>query len=173
MWHAVMKIASKRISSSLRSAKVYTVILLVRPLFRHLLKSVENNLEGSGISVPMRGMMELLLDTGPQTVPQLARALLIPRQFALQIANDLRDAGLVEQVVNLAHKRSWLIRLTPEGHESFKRIRTQELATIERASVGLSLNDIEACRRVLVHLSEAFESLARQGQSDGKRSKKS
>jgi DNA-binding MarR family transcriptional regulator len=137
------------------------------------LKSVENNLEGSGISVPMRGMMERLLHVGPQTVPQLAQALLIPRQFAQQIANELRDADLVEQAINRAHKRSWLIRLTQEGQESFERVRAQELAVIKRAAVGLSSDDIDACLRVLAHLTEAFEKVAREGQPEGKRSKNS
>jgi DNA-binding MarR family transcriptional regulator len=79
-----------------------------------------------------------------------------------QIANELREANLVEQVVNRAHKRSWLIGLTPKGLESFERGRAQELTVIKRAAAGLSSVDIDACLRVIAHLTEAFEKVARE-----------
>src|SRR5262245_10127792 len=160
----MMDSTPKSASPSRRSPPVYAVIRSIRPLFRHLLKSVENNLEGSGISVPMRGMMERLFEAGPQTVPQLAQALLIPRQFAQQVANELRDAGLVEHAVNRAHKRSRLIRLRPKGQASFEHVRTREMAVIKRAARGLSVEDIEGCLRVLAHLTERFEEVAAQGE---------
>lgn len=144
----------------------YAVIRAVRPLFKHLLKAVENNLDGTGVTVPMRGMLERLSEAGPQTVPQLARALLIPRQFAQQVANELREGGWVEQVANHAHKRSWLIGLTPEGKAMLQRVLARELATIRDAAKGLAADDLEACLRVLVHLTDAFSTLSSEQRSD-------
>lgn len=136
---------------------LYAVIQAVRPLFRHLVKAVGSNLEGSGISVAMRGMLERLVEAGPQTVPDLARALLIPRQFAQQIANELRDLGLTEPIINPAHRRSWLISLTPEGTAAFARIRMREQVVVKEAAEGLSAEDLATCLRVLQHLSAHFE----------------
>jgi DNA-binding MarR family transcriptional regulator len=63
----------------------------------------------------MRGVLERLSESGPQTVPRLAQALLVSRQFAQRLVNVLHGAGLTERVANRSHKRSWLIRLTPAG----------------------------------------------------------
>lgn len=159
----------KKHSSGRTTQPAYAVIRAVRPLFKHVLKAVESNLDGTGFTVPMRGMLERLSEAGPQTVPQLARVLLIPRQFAQQVANELREGGWVEQVANHAHKRSWLIGLTPEGEAMLQCILARELATIRDAAKGLSTDDLEACLRVLVHLTDAFSSLSSVQKPDGMR----
>ena len=139
----------------------YEIIRLVRPLFRHLLKTVESNLAGSGVTVPMRGVLERLSESGPQTVPRLAEVLLIPRQFAQQIVNELHRAGLTEQVSNQSHKRSWLIRLTPAGEDCFRRIRKQEQSVTRSIARGMRQDDVETCLRVLSHMTTGFEAVAR------------
>jgi len=44
---------------------MYEITRLVRPPSRHLLKAVENNLTGTGSTVPMRGALEQLSESGP------------------------------------------------------------------------------------------------------------
>lgn len=145
------------------AASLYLVIRQVRPLFKRLLKAVEDNLTGSGIDVPMRGVLERLIDAGPQSVPQIARALLIQRQFTQRVVNALLKMGLVERLENVAHKRSWLIGATPKGHAAFETIRRREVAVIAEVARGLDAAEVETCRRVLAHLNREFGTLARRG----------
>lgn len=143
------------------AASLYLVIRQVRPLFKHLLKAVEDNLRGSGIDAPMRGVLERLIDAGPQSVPQIARALLIQRQFTQRVVNALLAAGHVERFENLAHKRSWLIQPTPKGLAAFEAIRRSEVVVIAEVARGLDAADVETCRKVLAHLNREFGALAR------------
>lgn len=143
------------------AASLYLVIRQVRPLFKHLQKAVEDGLAGSGVDVPMRGVLERLIDAGPQSVPQIARALLIQRQFTQRVVNALLKLGLVERLENLAHKRSWLIGATPKGLAAFEAIRRREVAVIAEVARGLDAAEVETCRKVLAHLNREFGALAR------------
>lgn len=144
------------------AASLYLVIRQVRPLFKHLQNAVEDNLEGSGLTTPTRGLLERLIDAGPQSVPQLARALMIQRQFTQKVVNGLLESGHVERLENVAHKRSWLIGATPKGREAFDAVRRGEVAVIAGIARGLDPAEVETCRRVLVQLNKEFGAIARR-----------
>ncbi len=61
------------------------------------------------------GVLRSLSREGPQSVPQLARARPVARQYMQKIVNQLLDEGLVALRDNPAHQRSKLVALTDEG----------------------------------------------------------
>jgi DNA-binding MarR family transcriptional regulator len=67
-------------------------------------------------------VLRLLKINGPQTVPQLARYRYVPRQSVQKLANEMLKDGVIELVNNPAHKRSKLLRLTPEGDAVFQQM---------------------------------------------------
>lgn len=149
-------------------AELYALIRQVRPLHRRLVRLVENGLAGTGITRPMRAVLEQLHDHGPLTVPQLARALMIRRQFTQRVVNELIASGLAERRRNAAHKRSWLIAPTAAGSATFARIRANEGARIREAARDLDAGEVETCMRVLTTLcAEAESMLADEAVDDG------
>jgi DNA-binding MarR family transcriptional regulator len=135
---------------------LYGVIRLVRPLFKTLYNAVEGNLAGTGVTIPMRGLMECLAEAGPRTVPQLARLLMLKRQVAQRMVNELMDAGFGEAVANEAHSRSPLIRLTEAGRAAFAALRAVEHARTVPVAAALSAADVDACRRVMAAMITAY-----------------
>lgn len=84
------------------------------------------------------GLMRLLADGGPQTVPQLARQRHVARQYIQRIANELEEQGLVEFAANPAHKRSKLVRLTTAGRAAYDAMNERILALCAEAAHGLA-----------------------------------
>ena len=142
---------------------LYAVIRHVRPLFRHLYAAVEQALRDLGYSVPERGVLERLHDGGPQTVPQIARTLLVQRQFVQRVVNDLLIRGLVERRTNPASRKSWLIALTPAGEEAFAEIRRRENAVSAPIAAALPAAEVATCERVLAHMTLEFGRLVQSG----------
>jgi DNA-binding MarR family transcriptional regulator len=119
------------------------------------------------LSVPVRAVLERLSVAGPQTVPQVARWLLVPRQVAQRLADEAADLGLVEWAPNPAHRRSKLAVLTPAGRETFGRIHAAELARLRPIADDLSADDIAACVRVLARLVTEMGNFARDNAAGG------
>lgn len=137
-------------------AQLFEVIRRVRPLYRSLFAAVESRLEGTGVSVALRGVLEILADEGPQTVPQIARAHGVGRQFVQRTIDEAAATGLVCGEDNPAHRRSLLFDLTEKGRATFAKIRRQEMAVTRRVAAGLSRTDVAAALRVANHMIEAF-----------------
>lgn len=145
---------------------LYDVIRHVRPLFRALAKSVEDQLEGTGITVAMRAVLERVLDDGPRTVPQIGRSLSIKRQFVQRVVNAALELGLLETAPNPAHARSSLVALTPAGEATIRGIRDREQAVLRGVAEGLTRADAEACLRVIAHLTSEFDRIAQPQEGD-------
>ena len=139
---------------------LYAVIRHVRPLHRHLARAVEDRLEGTGVTVGMRAVLERLHDDGAQTVPQIARALLLPRQVVQRLVNAALELELVRAAPNPAHRRSSLIEPTPAGRVAFERIHAREAALLRDVAARMTRADIDACLRVIARLTEEFRRIA-------------
>ncbi|MFI9820433.1 MarR family winged helix-turn-helix transcriptional regulator [Streptomyces sp. NPDC052013] len=122
---------------------------LVGPLYRRAQRSVEQGLAAEGLSVGVRAVLTLLHRGGPMTVPQMGRAQSISRQFVQRMVNDAAARGLVESVPNPAHRRSSLIRLTPDGSSEIASVLEREHALLREVGGGLTDSDVTACLRVL------------------------
>lgn len=97
------------------------------------------------------GVLRTLVQEGPQTVPEIARARPVSRQHCQTIANALRAKGLIEFIENPKHKRSMLLRITKKGRERFDGMRKQFLAVAAGYAPSFSAEEINAatdvCRR--------------------------
>src|SRR5262245_10144351 len=60
-------------------------------------------------------LMRSLMEQGPQSVAQIARARPVARQAVQRMADELAAQGLIEFVENPTHRRAKLARLTVAG----------------------------------------------------------
>lgn len=146
---------------------LYEVFRYVRPLHLASAKAVTRALASAPISMAMRAVVECLYDAGPRTVPQVARALWLPRQVVQRLADELVELRLLEWRTNPAHKRSKLAVLTPAGQTLFAQIHAAELATLERIAGDLAAEEVAACVRVLARLTAEVREVAREASSAG------
>lgn len=139
-----------------KSVELYEIIRLVRPVHRRLARAVEAKLEGTGITVGMRAVMEVLEEAGAMSVPEIGRVLFLARQQIQLIVNALEDAGLVERRPNPAHKRSALFVLSEKGATVFGEIRAKENDEIDAVCELFSEEDLNAAQKVLCTMLDHF-----------------
>ncbi|MFN7919466.1 MAG: MarR family transcriptional regulator [Bryobacteraceae bacterium] len=93
----------------------------------HTLRAAAEQVHGQGeLSAARRGILRSLANSGPQTVPQMARARQVSRQHIQIVVNGLLEDGLVRPVSNPAHKRSSLIQLTTPGRKKVEAMAAAE-----------------------------------------------
>ena len=137
---------------------LHPLSLSVRRLF-HLLESGAAALHGeSDISVGMRAVLESVIDGGPQTVPQMARARPVTRQHIQGLVNPLIDGSYVEYVDNPAHRRSKLVAATKKGRRAFQALRDVETHALGQLPLDVTPEEIDAATSVLHRLTTAFKS---------------
>ncbi|MFF7411965.1 MarR family winged helix-turn-helix transcriptional regulator [Streptomyces lydicus] len=125
---------------------------LVGPLYRRTQRKVEHDVAVEGLSVGVRAALSMLREHGPMTVPQMARAQALSRQFVQRMVNDAMTRGLVEAAPNPAHKRSSLIRLTAQGQTAITTVLDRERAVLRQVGDDLTDTEVDACLRVLARL---------------------
>ena len=135
-------------------ARLAEVFDVVGPLYRLAQRKVEQDAPVHGLSVGVRAVLNLLLEHGPMTVPQMGRAQALSRQFVQRMVNEAAARGLVEPAPNPAHRRSPLIRLTGEGTAAITALIGHERELMRQVGGGLTDADITACLRVLTRMLE-------------------
>ncbi|WP_238936031.1 MarR family winged helix-turn-helix transcriptional regulator [Sulfitobacter mediterraneus] len=103
--------------------------------------AVERGLEGSGLTVRMRAVLEILADGGAATVPDVAQRLEIKRQYVQLMINDTHAAGFTEAVPNPRHQRSKLIALTEAGQRLITQVMEREKELLQ--TIGSDLPEDE------------------------------
>ena len=102
-----------------------------------------------------RSILLVLEESGPCTVPQIARARSTSRQNVQIIINRLAAEGRVELRGNPSHKRSKLAALTARGKQwlqAFEKSASRALP----AQVKISAAEIQAAGQVLLRLRRAL-----------------
>lgn len=140
---------------------LYEIIRYIRPLHRYLAEAVSIELEGTGVTMPMRAVLEYLNENGEKTVPNIARSLMLKKQYVQDIVNDLLDKELVKRSENPAHQRSWLIGITAVGTGKINAIREREQVNLVKVGADLKLDEIKTCLRVMAHLHDSFADIKR------------
>lgn len=135
---------------------LYALIWNTRPLLQRIERAVQRGLEGTGLTVRMRAVMEILGRDGAQTVPALARAIEIQRQYVQIMVDETTAAGMTERRRNVAHARSPLITLTPHGARLIARVRKEEDLRMKALMKKLKADEIAIALRVQEKLLEAF-----------------
>lgn len=103
------------------------------------------------------GVMRTLKTEGPQTVPQIARSRPVARQRIQLLANEMAADGLVEFVDNPAHKRSKLVRLTPEGEAAYAEITARLDALCATLAPNFDDAELRTTAAVLRRLRETIQ----------------
>lgn len=124
----------------------------------HLLHALAAQLHGEGeLTAGRRGILRGLDRLGPQTVPQMARARPVSRQYIQMLVNDLEAEGLVELVENVAHKRSRLVRLTPRGKAALTMMYRREAEFYATLDLHLPGQDLRTTADTLRSLRDALQ----------------
>lgn len=141
---------------STRGEAAYAVLSHVRPLHLQAARAVTRRLQGQGITMAVRALLERLEDQGPQTVPQVAEWLDVSRQAVQRVVDDARRLGHVELRDNPAHRRSRLVALTGEGRRAYTALHAEELRTLGALAAGIEPDDLRTCAAVLERLAAAL-----------------
>jgi DNA-binding MarR family transcriptional regulator len=88
----------------------------------------------------------------PQPVAWLARDLGAHRQNVQRIVNDLQRDGMVSFEANPHHRRAQLVVMTAHGMATLDAAMRLQAPWVNRLTEGLSVEDIEAVRRVATAL---------------------
>jgi len=127
-------------------------------LFHRLTAEAEMIHERGSLSAALRGMLRGLRRHGAQTVPNMARMRPVSRQHVQELVNRLHKVGLVEFAENPAHKRSQLVRLTPQGVRQCDKMADRERRLLSALDTGLSVREIEQATEALRGVRAAMES---------------
>jgi DNA-binding MarR family transcriptional regulator len=141
----------------------YDVLRHVRPLHLQSARAVTTALQGEPVTMAIRALLERLVDTGPQTVPQIAAWLDVSRQAVQRVVDDAHTLGYVEVRENPAHRRSHLVDVTARGRSAFRRLHAGELATLAEVAAGIDRADLLTCAAVLQQLTDGIAERSRSG----------
>ncbi|WP_166418868.1 MarR family winged helix-turn-helix transcriptional regulator [Cochlodiniinecator piscidefendens] len=142
-----------------KSDLLYELAWLSRPLHQEIEAAVSAMLAETTVTVRMRSVLEQLSKLGPSTVPQIAKALDIKRQYVQIMMNEVEAVGMVERSENPAHKRSTLFHLSESGAAIIRQIRDAEGKIIESFGRNLTLDEVERAHHVMEHLLTSFRTL--------------
>src|SRR5215208_5163306 len=106
------------------------------------------------------GFMWSLALLGPLTVPQIAQMRPTSRQRMQRLADELAAEGLVEFIDNPKHRRSKLVRLTPEGGARYRELNDRLLSIASTTGVALSEADVRKAIEIVRHLSDDVTTLS-------------
>ena len=121
---------------------------------------VDAGLQGTGLTVRMRAVLEILHVHGDQTVPDIAAKLEIQRQYVQLMCNETLESGFVEQRANPRHRRSPILALTERGRELISAIISKELRLTEEIGAGLSDTEVSTALEVVLAVTDALRKRA-------------
>lgn len=137
--------------------QLYRLIWLSRPFMQAAEARVERGLNGTGLTVRMRAVLEILHAHGSASVPELAMKLEIKRQYVQLMVNETLAAGLTVGRTNPLHKRSTKIALTPKGQSLIEDVVMREKRLVEELGAEIEANDIETALQVVRILLEKLK----------------
>ncbi len=135
-----------------RSEQLFQLLWLSRPLMQRVEELVRRNLDGTGLTVRMRAILEILAARGALSVPDIGRALQIQRQYVQIMVNEVIAGGLAEKQSNPRHRASPLIGLTPRGQQLMRDVLAREKRKAERLCESYSDEEIAIALGVVERL---------------------
>jgi DNA-binding MarR family transcriptional regulator len=138
-------------------AALEEVIDETRLLFHRLKRTAEVLHRQGDFTAGRRGVLRSLYQSGPQSVPQLARARPVSRQHIQVLVNPLAVEGYVELVDNPAHKRSKLACLTTEGRALVETMLQRESELLGIIADDLVAGELASAASELRKLREVLE----------------
>lgn len=109
-------------------------------------------------------LMRSLMEEGPQSVAQIARARPVARQAVQRMADELAEQRLIEYIENPTHRRAKLARLTAQGKRIMDKAMAAELGWAGRLARYFEEREVAAARDLIRRLTTmlAAESVARR-----------
>lgn len=95
-----------------------------------------------------------VVEHGPATVAQVARALGLARQSVQRIADLLEADGLAEFTPNPADRRAALLQLTAAGRAALRTIQQAQRAWADALGAQLGEEDLRRASEVLARVAE-------------------
>jgi DNA-binding MarR family transcriptional regulator len=96
----------------------------------------------------------------PMPVAEIARAWGLARQSVQRIADLLERDGLVAYAENPVHRRAQLVRLTPHGRTTLRRIQAAQRDWANAVGNRLGPDDLRTANRILARVIDALTSAA-------------
>jgi len=147
-----------------RGEKEQAVQILVNEVaaLYHLLRVVVARIHSdANLTTAARGLLRRLDRIGPQTVPEMARARPVSRQYIQAVVKQLGKRELVQLVPNPAHKRSSLVQLTSKGKRLAEAVARKEKAFLAELQIDLSKKELLLASSVMRKLRECFLQILR------------
>ncbi|WFU47364.1 MarR family winged helix-turn-helix transcriptional regulator [Sinorhizobium terangae] len=144
-----------------KQERLYKAIKLVRPIQLNVNRTVEKMLDGAGITVAERAILEVLCNE-PLTVPEAARRLSMKRQFVQRITAGLFAKALIEKKPNPEHRKAYFCVPSAAGRELFNAVHQRELELLHAALGDINQTEVVVALRVMARIDSAFEELAHQ-----------
>jgi DNA-binding MarR family transcriptional regulator len=124
---------------------------------------VAEALEGEDMPVSAWAVLSMI-DNHPEIdQSRLAEIVSIDRTNTGRLLDQLEAKGLVERRPNDSDRRVWMLRCTPLGQKTRKRLRPRALATQERLLSCLAPADRERFIDLMSHVVMANEKYVRPG----------
>ena len=134
----------------------------------HRLRFVAEELHHDGEhTAGRRSLLRDLDQRGPQTVPQMARARPVSRQYIQGLVSRLERDGFVELIENPAHKRSRLVRLTRAGRRYVDAMLRREARALQRVRLPATRAELRVAADTLRRVREFFASAAWKSSARG------
>lgn len=140
-----------------KTDQLYRLVWMSRPLMQVAELAVEQGLEGSGLTVRMRAVLEVLREKGALPVPEIARHLDIQRQYVQVMVNETLADGLTEQLPNPRHKRSSLLALTGKGQALIEKAVVRERQLLEAIGDDFEEREVETALDVVMRLTAGLK----------------
>ncbi len=134
------------------ASQLHRLLWLSRPLMQRVEAMVRDGIEGTGLTVRMRAVLEILHHNEPLTVPDIAHALHIQRQYAQLMINEVLEGELAEKQSNPRHRTSPLIALSETGRAMIQNVLAAEHETAAALAERFRDDDIATALRVTEQL---------------------
>lgn len=141
--------------------QLYRLIWMSRPLMQAAEARVERGLDGTGLTVRMRAVLEILHAHGSASVPEIAMKLEIKRQYVQLMVNETLAEGLTVGRTNPRHKRSTMIALTAKGQSVIEGVVMREKRLVEQLGADIDPSDIATALQVVEMLLEKLKGAGR------------
>lgn len=142
---------------------LYRLIWMSRPLMQAAEAAVEQGLDGSGLTVRTRAVLEILLAHDAATVPDIAQKLEIKRQYVQVMVNETLAENLTCKRDNPRHKRSTIIALTDKGRALIEGVVQREKTLVASLAAELDARDIKTALGIVETLIDKLKTKAGDG----------
>lgn len=143
--------------------KLYRLIWMSRPLMQAAEAAVEQGLDGTGLTVRTRAVLEILLAHNEATVPDIAQHLDIKRQYVQVMVNETLAENLTCKRDNPRHKRSTIIALTDKGRVLIEDVVRREKALVRSLATELDAAEVDTALRTVNTLIDKLKTQAGGG----------